>query len=105
MPIKYIMEHGFTETQAKQINERFYKPSDIIRLCSLGPINFDFVMGTTDDIAYKILRADRWLFDDDGYLIDWGNHADYDCFALEVMNGDGYYDEEGHYHSYRNAWE
>ena len=104
MSIKDIMEHGFTELQAKQIKERFYESSDIISLCSLGPINFDFIMGRTDDVAYKILQADRWLFDDDGHLIDWGNHADYDCFALDIMNGNGYYDEEGHYHSYGNIW-
>ena len=104
MTIKDIMYYGFTETQAKQIKERFYSDVDIWAVCSMGPINFDFIMGCSDEIAYKILRADRWLYDDDGYLIEWGNHADYDCFALEIMNGEGYYDEEGHYHGYGSNW-
>ena len=35
-----------------------------------------------------------------GRIVGWGSHADYDIYAEQVMNGEGYYDENGRYHSY-----
>ena len=34
----------------------------------------------------------------DGNVIGCGSHADYDTYAVAVQNGDGYYDEYGHFH-------
>ena len=31
---------------------------------------------------------------------DTGTDADFDTYAVQVQNGDGYYDEAGRYHSY-----
>lgn len=32
-------------------------------------------------------------------------HADIDAYAVEVQNGEGYYDEDGWYHSYgKDGW-
>lgn len=38
--------------------------------------------------------------DDDGNVVGMGSHADYDYYAREVQNGEGYYDNLGHYRSY-----
>ena len=42
-------------------------------------------------------------FDANGRLIvceEYGTDADFDTHAVEVLNGDGYYDESGKYKSY-----
>lgn len=42
-------------------------------------------------------------FADDGHLIvceEYGSDADFDTYAVEVMNGDGYYDETGKFRRY-----
>lgn len=39
-------------------------------------------------------------FDADGNLIvceEYGSDADFDCYSVEVQNGDGYYDSDGKY--------
>jgi len=46
----------------------------------------------------KILNADIIERDDNGNIIGCGSHADYDCYATEVQNGQGYYDNDGHFH-------
>lgn len=58
-------------------------------------------MGFSERQIEEILKADilEW---DNGDLVGWGSHKDYDYYALEVMNGDGYYDSEGHFHRYSN---
>ena len=32
-----------------------------------------------------------------------GSHKDFGTYDTEVMNGDGYYDEEGWFHRYRDV--
>ena len=42
-------------------------------------------------------------YDDNGHLVvceEFGSDADFDRYAVQVMNGDGYYDSDGHYVSY-----
>lgn len=39
--------------------------------------------------------------DNKGNVIGWGSHADYSIYDVDVMNGKGYYDNNGHYHRYR----
>lgn len=42
-------------------------------------------------------------FADDGHLIvcvEFGSDADFDNHAVEVMNGDGYYDDDGNFRRY-----
>lgn len=43
-------------------------------------------------------------FNNDGNLVvceEYGlTNADIDKYAVEVQNGDGYYDDDGYYHSY-----
>lgn len=46
----------------------------------------------------KILNADIIERDDNGNIIGCGSHADYDFYATEVQNGQGYYDSNGHFH-------
>ena len=43
-------------------------------------------------------HADIIERDDNGNIIGYGSHADYDCYATEVRNGQGYYDSNGHFH-------
>lgn len=44
-----------------------------------------------------------WVeLDKDDNVVSSGTDADYDVYALEVMNGEGYYDEDGHFHRYHN---
>lgn len=105
MTIKQIMWYGFTEEQAKQMIERFVNSEELQTFCSFGPINFDFVMGLSNDAVCKILSADLVYFDDDGRFEECANYEDYDKFALEVLNGDGYYDEDGHYHSFPGRYD
>lgn len=40
--------------------------------------------------------------DDEGNIIGYGTDADYDTHAADVMNGNGYYDNDGHYRSFQN---
>lgn len=40
-------------------------------------------------------------FDDNGVIVGYGSDVDYDTHASDVMNGYGYYDDNGHYRSYR----
>ena len=35
--------------------------------------------------------------------METGTDADFDRYAVEVQNGDGYYDSNGHFHWYRNV--
>ena len=46
-------------------------------------------------------NADIVEYDDNGNIVGWGSHADYDYYAVEVQNGRGYYDNDGHYHRYK----
>lgn len=46
----------------------------------------------------QILNADVIERDDNGNIIGYGSHADYDYYAAEVQNGRGYYDNDGHFH-------
>lgn len=42
-------------------------------------------------------------FADDGHLIvceEYGSDADFDTYAVQVMNGEGYYDDNGKFHYY-----
>ena len=42
-------------------------------------------------------------FDEDGNLevcVEFGSDAAFDKYAVEVMNGDGYYDEDGIFRRY-----
>ena len=34
---------------------------------------------------------------DGGMIVGFGSDRDYDTHAVDVMNGNGYYDENGHY--------
>ncbi|MDE5583433.1 MAG: hypothetical protein K2J08_06990 [Ruminococcus sp.] len=34
---------------------------------------------------------------DNGLIVGFGSHADYDTHAVDIMNGNGYYDKNGHY--------
>lgn len=55
-----------------------------------------------DDFQENIPASADWLeLDNNSNVIGRGTDADYQDHALQVMNGEGYYDEEGHYHSYR----
>ena len=49
--------------------------------------------------------ADILELDDDGNVIGWGSHQDYDYYALQVMNGEGYYDKNGRYQKYEMSEE
>lgn len=46
----------------------------------------------------QILNADVIERDGNGNIIGYGSHADYDYYAAEVQNGQGYYDNNGHFH-------
>lgn len=56
-------------------------------------------MGYSEDVVDKIMKADiiEW---DCGRIVDWGSHADYDYYAVDVINGNGYYDNDGHFRRY-----
>ena len=45
-------------------------------------------------------NADVIERDDNGNIIGWGSHADYGVRDVDVMNGRGYYDSNGHFHYY-----
>lgn len=40
---------------------------------------------------------------EDGDNFEPGSHRDFGTYDVEVMNGDGYYDEEGWFHRYRDV--
>ena len=40
-------------------------------------------------------------YDDEGRITEYGTDADYDTHAVDVMNGNGYYDSAGWYHGHR----
>lgn len=48
-----------------------------------------------DDRNFDVIERDE-----DGNVIGGGSHADYDLYASEVMNGIGYYDDNGRFHYY-----
>lgn len=50
----------------------------------------------------EIRNADILEYDD-GVLVGCGSDADYDYYAYEVINGMGYYNEDGHYISYYDS--
>jgi hypothetical protein len=52
----------------------------------------------TEEQQREIGKADVIEYDDDGNIIGWGTHADYDYYAVDVQNGNGYYDNDGHFH-------
>lgn len=37
---------------------------------------------------------------DEDTIVGYGSDADYDTYAVQVQNGDGYYDENGRFHYY-----
>ena len=54
----------------------------------------------TDDKWNIIEEGDGWLFVNGSCVQEPGTDADFDKYAVEVQNGDGYYDSEGRYRSY-----
>lgn len=46
------------------------------------------------------IKNDIIEYDDNGNIIGHGTHADYDFNAVQVQNGEGYYDSNGHYCEY-----
>ena len=48
----------------------------------------------------ELENADIVEYDNNGNIVGYGSHADYDYYATEVQNGQGYYDDDGHYHRY-----
>ena len=37
-------------------------------------------------------------------LVEFGSDADFDRYAVQVQNGEGYYDDNGNYASYGKDW-
>lgn len=54
----------------------------------------------TPEQQREIDKADIIEYDDEYGIVGWGTHADYDYYAVEVQNGNGYYDDDGHFHRY-----
>lgn len=54
----------------------------------------------TEEQQREIEKADVIEYDSDGSIIGWGTHAAYDYYAVDVQNGNGYYDNDGHFHRY-----
>lgn len=62
------------------------------------------------DIEIKLFNGCRWegsllvAYDENGdaeVIGEAGSDADFDNYAVQVQNGDGYYDEDGKFHWYR----
>lgn len=49
-------------------------------------------------------NADVIERDDNGNIIGWGSHADYGIHDVDVMDGKGYYDSNGHFHYYHSSY-
>lgn len=45
-------------------------------------------------------NADVIEIDDSGNIVGYGSDRDYDTHLEDVLNGNGYYDDEGHYRDY-----
>lgn len=54
----------------------------------------------TDDKGNIIEEGDGWLFVNGSCVQEPGTDADFDRYAVDVQNGDGYYDNDGKYRSY-----
>lgn len=54
----------------------------------------------TDDKGNIIEEGDGWLFINGSCVAEPGTDADFDRYAVEVQNGDGYYDEDGNFKRY-----
>lgn len=100
MTIEQIMNYGFTKIQAKQLRKRFADVDILMCICTYGPQNFELFITASDKKVDAILSAEYREFDINDCIVGWGSHADYDLFAREILNGDGYYDDDGHYRSF-----
>ena len=54
-------------------------------------------MGYGTEQVKDILHADVIERDDNGDIIAWGSDKQYHTHYTEIMNGEGYYDVNGHY--------
>ena len=54
----------------------------------------------TDEQGNVIEEGDGWLFINGSCVQEPGTDADFDRYAVEVQNNEGYYDSEGKYRSY-----
>lgn len=67
---------------------------EVIKSCDFEKLSKDFY-GVADRKTLNAVIIER---DDSGNIIGCGSHADYDYYATEVQNGQGYYDSSGHFH-------
>ncbi len=55
-----------------------------------------------DENGNVIEEDDGWLFVNGSCVQQPGTDADFDRYAIEVQNGDGYYASDGHFVWYRD---
>lgn len=55
-----------------------------------------------DEDGHLIEEGDGWLFVDGECVQEPGTDADFDRYAVEVQNGDGYYDAAGKFRWFKN---
>ena len=54
-----------------------------------------------DENGHKVVETeDGYIFVDGSCVAEPGTDADFDRYAVEVQNGDGYYDEDGKFRRY-----
>ena len=56
----------------------------------------------TDDEGHLIEEGEGWLFVNGVCYAQPGTDEDFDTYAVEVQNGEGYYDGSGKFRWYKN---